>query len=178
MRTALLTVLCISLLSFEPPLPGKKAKKVPVSGTVTETRSYCGGARPNDAILAQCATPLPLAHKKIYIKSGEKNSSDSKVILALTSDSNGNFRTKLKPGKYIVVDASKKDVSHYKMLLKKYKDKTESYWPIDTLCLKEWFLEPAGIFEVTGQEVKKISVNFHKECHDVPCARFRGPLPQ
>lgn len=178
MRVLFAPILCLIFWSFNIATTKTKIKKVPVSGTVTQTRDYCGGARPNDEILTQLGTPKPVSGKKIYIKQGEVNTFESKVILALTTDEKGNFRAKLKPGKYLVVDSLKKDLTHYNMLLKTYKAQTTSYEPIDPVCLKEWFMKPAGTFEVTGKETKNIAVNFHITCRDVPCAGFRGPYPQ
>lgn len=178
MRAIIIPILCLSLLSFDQAHSQKKAKKIRVSGTVTSTSSYCGGARPSDEILADVATPRPIPNKKIYIKKGESNSFDSKAIIVLTSDAKGNFHAKLAPGKYLVVDSTKNDMTYYNMLLKTYKDQTVNYEAIDTLCLKEWYTKPNCVFEVIDKEVKDINVNFHRTCNDIPCALFRGPLPQ
>lgn len=178
MRTVLIPIICLAFLSFNLVNSEKKAKKVSVSGTVTQTRNYCGGARPSDEIINQLRTPRPVSGKKIYIKKGEVNSPDSKVILTLRTDANGNFKAKLRPGKYLVVDSLKKDMTHYNMLLKTYKNQTASYEPIDTTCLKEWFATPAGTFEVIQTGAKDININFLITCRDVPCAGFRGPYPQ
>jgi hypothetical protein len=178
MRTITIVIFCFSLLSFDQGTPKKKSKKIAVSGTVTSTLNYCGGARPSDEIMAAVATPRPIPGKKIYIKKGEVNSFDNKVLIVLTTDSKGNFHTKLAPGKYLVVDSTKNDMSYYNMLLKTYKNQTTSYEAIDTLCLKEWYMKPNCVFDVIDTEVKDLSVNFHKTCDDIPCSRFRGPMPQ
>lgn len=179
MKALSLFLVCFALLSFNQAKPEKKSKKILISGTVTETNDYCGGARPSDEILTQLATPRPLVNKKIYIKKGEVNAFDSKVILVLTSDSKGNFHAKLRPGKYLVVDSTKKDPAYYNLLLKTYKNQTANYLAIDTVCLKEWFLKPAGVFEVTPVETKNISINFHKACSEaIPCTRYTGPFRQ
>jgi hypothetical protein len=178
MKAIIIPIICLALLSFNQADTKKKIKKFPIFGTVTSTASYCGGARPSDEILAQAATPQPIPKKKIYIKKGDINSFDSNVLLVLTTDDKGNFHAKLAPGKYLVVDSTKKDLTYYNMLLKTYKNQTVSYEPIDTLCLKEWYMKPNGVFEVLGSEVKDISVNFHTPCYPIPCAMFRGPFPQ
>ena len=148
------------------------------SGAIACLANATAFARPNDEMINQLRTPKPVSGRKIYIKKGEVNTVESKTILVLTTDAQGNFHAKLPPGKYLVVDSLKKDPSHYKMLLKTYKEQTTSYEPIDTKCLKEWFMQPAGTFEVTSKETKNISINFHISCRDVPCAGFRGPYPQ
>jgi hypothetical protein len=178
MRAIVILILCFSLFAFSQEKPGKKAKKIPVSGTVTSTMNYCGGARPTDEILAQVATPRPIPNKKIYIKKGDVNSFNNKTILVLTTDAKGNFHARLSPGKYLVVDSTRNDMTYYNMLLKTYQNQTEHYEAIDTLCLKEWYMKPSCVFEVTNAEVKDISVNFHKTCDDIPCSMFRGPYRQ
>ena len=179
MKVLFLPLLCLALLSFNQPKTEKKAKKVSFSGTLTETNDYCGGARPSDEILTQLGTPRPLANKKIYIKKGEVNTFDNKVILVLTSDSKGNFHAKLRPGKYLVVDSTKKDPAYYNQLLKTYKNQTANYLAIDSLCLKEWYVKPTGVFEVSATEKKSITVNFHKACSEaIPCTRYTGPFRQ
>ncbi|TAL60454.1 MAG: hypothetical protein EPN85_07175 [Bacteroidetes bacterium] len=177
-KTLFVPLLCLSLLSFTATDTKKKAKKISVSGTVTQTRDYCGGARPNSEILMQLGTPKPAANKKIYIKEGDVNTFESKVLLALTTDAKGDFHAKLRSGRYLIVDSTKKDLAHYTLLLNAYKNQTKSYDAIDTACLKEWYMKPAGAFEITGKETKNVSVNFHITCRDVPCAWFRGPYPQ
>ena len=179
MKTFILPLLCISLLSFSQDKIGKKSQRIPIYGTVTETRSYCGGARPSAEMLTALATPAPAAQKVIYIKKGEVNSFNSKVLVKVTADENGNFHAKLSPGKYLIVDSTKKDTSYYNLLLKTYKSKTANYGPIDTKALKKWYLKPDAIFEVSEKETKTISVNFHVNCDGyIPCAQYRGPFKE
>ena len=178
MRTILLSLFCLSLLSFHQTQNKKDIKTIPVSGTVTGTSIYCGGARPTGEMLAQLATPRPIGNKKIYIKKGNVNLFSSKVVLELTTDTSGKFHAKLSPGKYLIVDEEKKDTVYYNKLLKEHSQQTKSYQPIDTACLKEWFMKPGVTFEVKNSEIKNISVNFQKNCDFLPCAQFRGPYPQ
>lgn len=175
MKVLLLPLICLVLSSFN---PNTSAKKISISGSVTGTRQYCGGARPSDEILTQVATPRPISNKKIYIKQGEVNSFDSKVLLVLTTDSKGNFRAKLRPGKYLIVDSTKKDTSYYNAILKTYKFQGNAYQAVDTACLRKWYLKPECIFNVGNSDQKNISVNFFKGCEDIPCTRLRWPYPQ
>ncbi|HTA61469.1 MAG TPA: hypothetical protein VK835_03395 [Bacteroidia bacterium] len=66
----------------------------PVKVFVSYTNSYCGGARPTDAILAKYNTPNKLTNFKIKI-AGKKTS-------VVTTDTAGCFTHKLKPGKYFI----------------------------------------------------------------------------
>jgi hypothetical protein len=177
MKIGILSAACLFVFSFTRVTPEKQCKRVPVSGVVTETRSYCGGARPSDEMLAELATPKPAVNKVIYIKMGEENSFDSKVILRLTTDEHGKFHAKLRPGKYLVVDSAKADTCYYNRLLTTYKDRTTNYEPIDVSCLKEWYLKPDGVFEVAEKGSGDIHINFQINCPEyLPCARYRGPF--
>jgi hypothetical protein len=147
MKIFILPILCI-ILSFNSNQSEKKVKKYSVSGVITGTSSYCGGARPTDEMLADIATPKPIPNKKIYIKKGEINLFKSKVLLTLITDTVGNFKAKLPPGKYLIVDEDKKDLTYYNRLLKEHKEETKSFDAVDSICLKEWFLKPDFIFEV------------------------------
>jgi len=177
MRIFLLSIFCLTLFSFQQKKSHKKIIQYPVSGIITATSSYCGGARPSGEILSQLATLRPQSNKKIYLKKGEINSFDSKVFMELTTDTAGKFRAKLPAGKYLIVDEEKKDLSYYNKLLKEYKTATQSFEAVDTICLKEWYLKPDFTFEVKSDEVKNISVNYRKECFNLPCTQFRGPYP-
>jgi hypothetical protein len=177
MRIFFLSIFCLALLSFGQKKSKKKVMQYPVSGIITGTSAYCGGARPPDELLAQLGTPTPRPGKKVYIKKGEVNSFNSKVVAELTTDTAGKFHVKLPPGKYLIVDEEKKDLSYYNKLFKEYKSQTESYEAVDTVCLKAWYLKPDFTFEVKNSEIKNISVNYRKECFNLPCTRFRGPYP-
>ena len=178
MRIFFLSVFCLVLFSFQQKESKKKTKQFPVSGIITGTSAYCSGARPPAELLAQLAIPKPKPNKKIYIKKGEVNSFDSKIFMELTTDTAGKFHAKLPAGKYLIVDEEKKDTAYYNKLLREHKTETKSFEAVDTVCLKEWFLKPDVTFEVKNAEVKNISVNYRKECFNLPCTRFRGPYPQ
>src|ERR1035437_1246537 len=156
MRIFFLSIFCLALLSFEQKQSKKKVMQYPVSGIITGTSAYCGGERPPAELLAQLATPTPRPGKKIYIKTGEVNSFNSKVFLELTTDTAGKFHAKLSPGKYLIVDEEKKDISYYNKLLKEHKTETSSFEAVDTVCLKAWYVKPDYTFEVKNTEMKNI----------------------
>ncbi len=179
MKVYQIFIAVLILSSLKPATFSTSECRIKVSGTVTETRKYCGGARPTAEILAQLNTPKPSPNKKIYIKKGKINTLDNKVILALSTDAKGNFNAKLKPGTYLIVDSTKKDLNYYNQLLLAYKEKTESYKAIDSLCLKEWYEKADYVFEVTKSGENKISLNYLINCEEyVPCTTFLGPFRQ
>ena len=76
---------------------GQKAcKKVTVSGKVTFTALYKGGARPSPEVLEACCQPRPMANSKLYLKKNYY----SPVQYIINTDSSGNFKRKVKQGLY------------------------------------------------------------------------------
>jgi len=152
-------------------------KKGTVSGTVSQTFSYCGGARPPDFLLEQLAQPKPFPNKKVHVIKGDTNTTAHKIILTFTSDSTGNFSFKLEPGTYSIIldeQVSPPDA-------KKYKTQSQS---IDEECYKNWWAKPYYLLEVpvTSQTttIKGLNFTFHHRCFissDVPCLQYLGPYP-
>jgi hypothetical protein len=156
---------------------GKKKFKVEI--IITQTFSYCGGAEPDPDLLKEMGKASAFAGKKIYIKQGEKNSFNSKIVLEAVADKDGKIEFSLPPGKYFIVDELKKDTSYYKTLLKTYKTTTASYSAIDPICLKKWYEKPELIIEIKNADVKDLTLNFHQACswEKIPCAQYSGPMP-
>jgi len=153
-------------------------KKASISGTVTQTSSYCGGARPPDFLLEQLAEPKPYPNKKFHLIKGDTNTTAHKIILSFTSDSAGNFSFQLETGTYSILldeQASPPDA-------KKYKKQSQS---IDEDCYKNWWAQPYYLLEVppTSQTttIKGLNFNFHHRCFissDIPCLHYQGLMPQ
>ena len=153
------------------------AKKVIISGTITQTSSYCGGAAPPQFLLEQLAEPKPFPKKKLYVIKGDTNTASHQIILNFTSDSAGNFSFQIEPGTYSVIleeQASAPDA-------KKYKTQVQA---IDEACYKNWWAKPYYLLEVPAAEkqtiIKGLNFNFHHRCFissDVPCLQYGGPMP-
>jgi hypothetical protein len=172
-----LCFVCSTFVSFNEPQSKKTTTKYLISGTITSTSSFCGGARPSEEILGQIETPRPFPHKKIYIKKGRVNLTSNDILVELKTDANGKFKTRLAPGVYLIVDEAKKDLTYYNTLLKEHAFLTENFEAVDTVCLKEWFAKPDFTFEVKQTNSTNIHLNFAKECFNLPCTQFRGPYP-
>lgn len=71
-------------------------KKTTINGKVSFTAIYKGGARPSPEVLERCCQPKPLANAKLYLKKNYY----SPVQYYITTDSEGNFRKRLKQGTY------------------------------------------------------------------------------
>ncbi len=154
------------------------AKTVTVSGNVTQTNSYCGGARPSDEILNQAATPRPFPNKKFHVIKGEINTVGREIFLSFTSDSIGDFSFKVAPSTYSIIldeQAQAPDTKKYESEVVK----------VDEACFKEWWAKPYYLLEVPAASqtttIKGLNFNFHHKCfikYDIPCLQYDGPLPQ
>ena len=160
-----------------PTTTSSSPKEVSVSGAVTQTNSYCGGARPSDEMLTQLATPRPFPSKKIYVIKGETNTAGREIILSFTSDTAGNFSFKLPAGTYsIILDEQVAAPDS-----KKY---TSQFVKMDEVCFKDWWAKPYYLLEVpattTNTSIKGLSFEFNHRCfinHDIPCLQYDGPMP-
>ena len=153
------------------------AQKVTISGTITQTHSYCGGAAPPRELIEELKTPKPLPGKKMYIIKGDTNTTGRDIILNFISDENGNFSFQLEPGLYSVLleeQISAPDA-------KKYRTETQS---IDESCYNKWWARPYYLLTVEAgakpTTIKGLNFNFHSRCFissDVPCLEYEGPYP-
>lgn len=145
-----------------------------VSGFITQTSSYCGGARPTEEVLEEYNRPKPYSGKTLFVIGGEKNGSGNKVIAKLSSNDTGYFSLSLSPGVYSIVQEEQMkplDTRSYN---------SAKMVEADTTCLRKWWSEPLAVIRVSNKEVKGISINFHHPCFvsgDVPCLRYVGPMP-
>jgi hypothetical protein len=111
--------------------------EVPVIISVTQTHSYCGGAKPPDELLQELATPRPLSGITFYIKNSDTN--DYKPAIEVISNDSGIVYVLLKPGKYCLINDLKKDKNYYNELLKRYQKETQYYSPVNKECLDKWY---------------------------------------
>ncbi|HEV7230798.1 MAG TPA: hypothetical protein VGO45_05690 [Bacteroidia bacterium] len=153
----------------------KNSKQYTVSGTITQTHSYCGGARPSDEMLARLNTPAPYAGKKLYIRYGNQNSSKKKIIRIISADSAGHFKIQLPSGTYCIIQdeqIKRLDIEHFK------KQETE-YLKLDENCLKNWWSQCFTTFEVKSENKTNLNINFNFPCFTggTPCMQYTGPLP-
>ena len=148
-----------------------KAKMYIISGKVTETNQYCGGARPSQEMLDELTAPKPLADKVLLIKSGKINT-NSRSVQKTKTDPYGNFTLILKAGTYCIVEESKG---------KKFTPKTnDEIYEWDNDCLKKNWEACDHLMVVGKDKVDNININYQKYCdYRQPCLKkFKGPLPQ
>ena len=151
----------------------KWKKSYSISGTIFQTSSYCGGARPTQELLDQMAFPKVYEGKKIYIRKGKRNNSNNKILKIITSDKEGNYSIKLTKGVYsIIVEEQVKEIREGDFVTENQK--------ADIVCLKEWWIKPYYLLEVKNKNIHQLNFTFHHRCfvtNDIPCLTFTGPFP-
>ncbi|MFN5183988.1 MAG: hypothetical protein ACK5D5_13290 [Bacteroidota bacterium] len=140
MKHKILTVFIIltSIIGYSQEVNKKKI-------TITYTRSYCGGARPNDEIINALNQPKVLANCKIKLES------DGKIKKKFKGRTNekGELEIKIKKGKYILYIASN--------------EKNKSELPFDKSC-KKLRKKALSNFEISDKET---SIEIRIPCN--PC---------
>lgn len=151
----------------------KLATHYTISGSVKQTSSYCGGARPPQELITRLATPTPYPGKTFYIRAGRVNDVKIKVLTSFTTDKDGNFSINLSAGTYAIL--LKEQVTE--MNAADYETKTQA---VDINCLAEWWQKPYYLLEVK-QNIASLDFVFHHRCFithdDIPCIRYSGPKP-
>lgn len=153
-------------------------KTYTVSGNITYTSDYCGGAYPSESMLLRLATPSPYPEKVLYIRKASHNDLDQPILYTLITDSLGNFSADLPTGNYCLIDEFRKD----RTLLDKLnnKDSTNYLRVPDPKCLDDWFNNCLYGFTVSNYPIMTIQLNVHRACfrpEGVPCISYIGPMP-
>ncbi len=139
-----------------------------ISGTITQTASYCQGAAPSEEMLNKLNTPTPLPNKTIYIKRIRNSKYKAKILAKFTTDSLGKFEIKLPRGSYCFIEAYK--VKPFRI---KKSDKVFKY---DNKCLRKLHNQCDLSLVVTSNK-NDISINYHSYCDwGAPCVQYLGEL--
>ncbi len=157
--------------------PHKKTYKL--SGKVTSTSDYCGGAEPPPELLDQLATPIPYQGKTFYIKAGTMNNINAPILYTVVTDTGGNYSVQLPPGKYCMIDKFRADTSFLRSLLKN--DPNSNLKVGDKKCLQDWFNSCFYAFSISDSNLTNVNFHVHRPCftpEGVPCVGYSGPLPE
>jgi hypothetical protein len=170
-----LSALFLNVASFAQKTGSLAKKQYTVAGIITQTRAYCGGARPSEEMMKAYNTPKAWIGKKLYIRSGAENSTKRKVLHEITADSTGHFSVKLPPGIYCIIEKEQLK----KLNTEAFRKKKSEYLKLDEDCLKQWWGKCYTSFEVKDADKTDLIINFHIPCftQGVPCMRYTGPLP-
>jgi len=149
----------------------KKIKpKFLVSGSIMQTLSYCGGARPPQAILDSLNTPKGIPFGKLFIKSRNTNIKSLRIIDSILADSNGNFSIHLPPGDYCLVEEWKS--RPFKLPL------NDARHTVDSACFRNLYNTCDFKLRITNKNINHLKIVFHRACfYNQPCISYRGPLP-
>jgi hypothetical protein len=171
-----ITLLCLCLINnicFSQ-AGKKKTLSFNISGKVTQTSAYCGGAEPTEEMMNEYRKEKPYAGKTFYVRKGNTNTTKEKVILSFKANENGKFSFQLPPGTYsIIQEAQVKEINP-----KSYNKKGSLQ--ADATCLKNWWLKPYYILEIKDKDVTGLHFKFHHPCFisdDIPCIQYTGPMP-
>jgi hypothetical protein len=155
---------------------GNQTNMYQVSGTITYTSDYCGGAAPPEELLNQLKTPTPYMGKILHIRAAQTNDFSKPILHTLVTDSLGHFSVSLPPGNYCMIDDFRKDGSFVQTLNKKNNLSTNNQQ-----CVDDWLNSCLYSFTVTQANITNIQLNIHRICfvpEGVPCVSYDGPLPQ
>lgn len=146
---------------------------------VTQTKEYCGGARPPKELLEELNTPKPLGEATVHFRKGSMNDLDSAIIYSALSDTNGVIRVKLPEGTYGLVFDHKKDNERYDQWLSDYSTATAEFSAIDKNCLDKWMETPDVVISVKEGGNHHFTINQRENCiwNSVPCVRYLIGMP-
>lgn len=167
--------LCLISCSISQNIVESKPNKFSVSGQLTQTSSYCGGAAPTREMEIEYQTPKPY-QTKLYIRKGKENSESEPIYDSVVTDGLGNFQISLPPGDYVIILPSQQR----KEIINSYLKMQGQDIHVDENCLRNWWKN--GIFKVTvaDKDITGLNHNFHSGCF-VPahmnCFSYSGPMP-
>ena len=156
--------------------PHKKTYQL--SGNITYTSDYCGGAYPSNNMLQRLATPAPYPGKVFYIRQAERNDMNSPILYTIVTDSTGHYSINLPPGNYCMIDEFRKDTA---FIADVYKVDPYNYLQVnDKKCLEDWFNSCFYGFSIKDSNFVHADFNIHRSCfrpEGVPCISYIGPMP-
>lgn len=169
--TAVLIVLVYSCKNNKSLTKSSDSNSFLITGKVSQTFSYCGGARPTQEILDRFATPKDYPNKIFYIRNGNKNDTIAKIVAKFITKEDGTFSFHLKPGTYSIILEEQLSIINAS-------DYVTQNQIVDEKCLMEWWKKPYYILEVTDKDIFNLNFTFHHRCYiksDIPCITYTGP---
>lgn len=149
------------------------AEEIMVTGKVTQTTNYCGGAPPPQEMLQQLHTPKPVSGAVVYIHPGDTHAGVQNKIYKAVTDSMGVWRLKLPPGTYCLV-------SDEKFNQDKLPTADDGKLRLDPYCFEDWRGKCDLTFEVGAEPVQAGTLNLFYPCFTetaCPCFQYLGIMP-
>ena len=153
-----------------------EAPRVQVSGTLTESHPYCGGAYPGEEELRRLNAARPL-QTWLYIRSGTVNRENARIMDSTQTNAEGRFLFDLPPGSYVILlPEHKKHQAVDALLQQSGRDIT-----VDRACLETWWEKGLMTVDVqSGTPLQGLDVHLRHACF-VPypphCFNYTGPYP-
>ena len=146
--------------------------KYTISGKLMQKSSYCGGARPTQAILDGYKDPKQLKAYTVYVKQGSINNASAAIIDSTTTNDLGEYSFSLPSGDYVLVSSSQLNDASLSSIVNQKDIKVS-----DQTCLDEWFKNGLIQFTVKDQAITNLDHLSRKSCDipdGIPCLRFTG----
>lgn len=164
-RPAIVAIIiaCLFCIAWTIARTPRKPKCYEVTGTITLTHDYCGGAKPTEEQI----NPRPYSVKgtTLYIR----RSSDNKIVDSAVTDSAGNFKVQLVAGKYCFVEKWKTET-----LVIPANSKYETW---DTACYRKQYNTCEYSLDLK-QKTSGVNIILRRHCAWTrPCCSYRGPMP-
>lgn len=134
-----------------------------VSGTVMILQAYCGGVQP-----IEDPKPYPVKGTMLYVRY-DNASRPHHIVDSIVTDSLGQFKIKLKHGKYCLVEKWKTEPFAVPA------DTKYEKW--DSACYRTVYKTCDYVLDVKSK-IKEVSIQLNRPCAWTrPCCRYSGPKP-
>lgn len=154
----------------------KIGKSYVVSGKISKTESYCGGAAPPQQLEDELRKEKPYPIKKLYVREGNINLNSKPLIVEFTSDENGAFSFGLSKGTYCIFEEYKKAPFDLNSLRKNYE-------VVSQQCVERLWQTCDKILVIDNDDVSDFDIKYDLKCfgerdyNNRPCIVYDGPLP-
>lgn len=157
-----LTFIGLSLVLFQ----AAYAQRHSLSLKITYRQDYCGGARPNEEILAEAAKEKAFANQKMILLRGKKADT-------LYTDAEGRLNLRLKKGEYFLFEPWRYYQQGMNGLERSY---------FNSVCLEQEWRKAKLRISIKGKTVKVEEMNaIHYHCDwQLPCLAEgkQPPIPE
>lgn len=170
----LVAYLAVGLLTGCPTEGKKEVPVLKVSGKVTKSGSYCGGAFPSEETLQNAQAVIPLNGFMVYVKKGSENKLSSPVLDSASTNSDGDYSFKLPKGEYVLLRKNQLDKSVFETY------SASSQLQVDVECLEAWWKKGLATITIENENIDSLNFHFRKRCFVpdyMPCLRYTGPHP-
>jgi hypothetical protein len=145
-----------------------------ISGQITQTNAYCGGAAPTEEMEKEFRKKHPLPGRKLYLRAGIQNDVSKPLVAETVSNALGGFEFDVPAGSYCLITEEKFEAKEHK---------APEQWGVrfqGEACLKEWMQACDQVIIVTDRSVSHLEINKYQRCFiqtDNPCYAWDGPMP-